>query len=795
MQFLFPSLTWGFLLILVPLLIHLINMMRQKRVSWAAMEFLLRAHKKQRKWIWLMQFLLLASRIALMAIAVAMLAHLVTREQWSGFFGGKTVHHIVLLDDSYSMSDIMGSQSAFDHANSVLTRLADRAMSQDSLQKFTVLRFSRAAQANADFPANQLGEPSADDSTDGVDARLIPEDQVAGIVGAVADLNAVSVDADFDSLLETRRRLIDVSQTAATPDAALQMTAQLLQQDNNERQYVYVVSDFRESNWQQPKQILESIQQLESAGAEVQLVRCVENSHPNLAVVDIQPTAGTRAAGVPLFIDVSIANFGSQDAFQVAVDVQSTYFSRDHDVDDPVRAASITSDLPKLYIERISPGETVTRSVQVYFPTSGQHVVSARLPADPVATDNSRWCVVDFPDGVPVLVIDGDPHQVNAAYLRSVFQPGERVQTGIRPVVQPLAFLRDTQPDALAEFHTIYLLDVPRLDLLERQNLAQYVDNGGGLAVFMGPHAELDFYQKWHQDGSRLFPAPLERIDLVPTGRQDAPDVIVRDHPIFSVLQGEGKVFAAAIRVEEFAAVPVGWVPPDDSTINVLAELRHGPPLAVEHTYGAGRVVAMLTTLAPTWNSWATQPTFPVMLLQLQSYLDAGRQPMPTRMVGAALNVQLTATKYHPQVTFMVPGGSASQRLPVIVNAIRSDDSQSPVMQATLGTDTAANSMTRRAGVYEAWPRTLDGELQVERYAVNVDSREGQLAVIGNEDLATNFADTQAQIVQADDLVFGGESEDGLSWSRFLMAVLVGLLLLEQILGYATSYHPVRRIA
>ena len=43
MQFVHQALTWGFLLALLPLVIHLINLVRRRRVRWAAMEFLLTA--------------------------------------------------------------------------------------------------------------------------------------------------------------------------------------------------------------------------------------------------------------------------------------------------------------------------------------------------------------------------------------------------------------------------------------------------------------------------------------------------------------------------------------------------------------------------------------------------------------------------------------------------------------------------------------------------------------------------------------------------------------------------------
>ena len=74
MQFTYQALTWGFLIALIPLLIHLINMMRHRRIKWAAMEFLMQSYRKHRKWVWLKQLLLLLMRMLAVAMVVAMLA-------------------------------------------------------------------------------------------------------------------------------------------------------------------------------------------------------------------------------------------------------------------------------------------------------------------------------------------------------------------------------------------------------------------------------------------------------------------------------------------------------------------------------------------------------------------------------------------------------------------------------------------------------------------------------------------------------------------------------------------------
>ncbi len=74
MQFLFQPLTWGFLLVAVPILVHLINMLRHRKQPWAAMDFLLESYRRNRRWVMLKQWLLLASRILIMLLLVAMLA-------------------------------------------------------------------------------------------------------------------------------------------------------------------------------------------------------------------------------------------------------------------------------------------------------------------------------------------------------------------------------------------------------------------------------------------------------------------------------------------------------------------------------------------------------------------------------------------------------------------------------------------------------------------------------------------------------------------------------------------------
>src|SRR5437667_11523494 len=90
-------------LVSVPIIIHLINRMRFKRIRWAAMEFLLKAQKRTRRRLIIEQLLLLALR----CIMLALVGFLVSRFVGCGDtnLGGKPNLHLVLLDDTPSMQD------------------------------------------------------------------------------------------------------------------------------------------------------------------------------------------------------------------------------------------------------------------------------------------------------------------------------------------------------------------------------------------------------------------------------------------------------------------------------------------------------------------------------------------------------------------------------------------------------------------------------------------------------------------------------------------------------------------
>ena len=218
--FVHTSLLWGLPVVGVPVLIHLINMLRHRRIRWAAMEFLLVSQRKNRTWVTLKQLLLLLARMAAVALVVLVVAQPRLAGQWSRLFGAKTIHYIVLLDDSYSMSDSWEGSSAFEQAKAVVVQIG-KAVAEEGPQKCTLLRFSRA-------------EPSP---------YPLPKGEGTG-GGPRPDLFEQTVDAKFGRRLEALVGGWAPSETAAGPEAALDAIDALLAGSAGTDYVVYVVSDF-----------------------------------------------------------------------------------------------------------------------------------------------------------------------------------------------------------------------------------------------------------------------------------------------------------------------------------------------------------------------------------------------------------------------------------------------------------------------------------------------------------------------------------------------------------------------
>ena len=123
--FLNPAMLGGTALVSVPIIIYLINRQKYQRRKWAAMEFLLRAMKRNRRRIQLQSLLLLLIRCAILFLLAMALARPIQRRGTISLAPDANQNWILAIDDSYSMGFREDSRSLFARAKETVAQMFD----------------------------------------------------------------------------------------------------------------------------------------------------------------------------------------------------------------------------------------------------------------------------------------------------------------------------------------------------------------------------------------------------------------------------------------------------------------------------------------------------------------------------------------------------------------------------------------------------------------------------------------------------------------------------------------------
>lgn len=798
MQFAYSPLAWGFLLVLVPLLIHLINLVRHKRTPWAAMEFLLESYRKNRRWVWLKQALLIASRMLAMALLVGMLAQWLTDSKMFAWMGRTSVHHYIILDDSASMHDSANNKSAYQNALGAIASISASAKQDSQNHLLSIFRTSKVQLA----ARIATGNPATSDQT-----SRDPDKPIDVRADSVADLLAQTIPSDPSAILAKINSTQPTSIETSLLDS-LDVVSRLIQSSEDQKSIVYLMSDYRTKDWSNPVTVRQRLQAIQSESVEIQLIDCVEARHENLSITSIEPRQEVLAAGVPTMVNVTVRNHGTTAARNVSVRVSAVDYSSASGEPKPSdRFSGLVTELPPLLYERIEPGESATRNVQVVFPKSGSHVVQAELPPDSIAPDNQANCVLDIADGIRVLLVDGDASGKHSYFFESALDPGGNARTGLLIQRERPEYLRDSDSVALENFACILLQSIPSLDPRALVNLHRYVSAGGGLAIWFGDDISTSDYLRGYSNWAKPIPGADNALPLIPFGLTgpmelskqpgDAtPDLLAEPHPIFAPLLGLSNSPFQFVRVERYVGIDAKLETGAEKLWKPVASLRNRDPLMVDYPLGAGRVLIALTSLDRRWSNWPQDPTFVVAALKMVGYLSSFKLPETSRPAGTGLRWDFSAQEMLPETRLVLPPTSVRGVRPLV--QINATDIGENSLQASYGispesvSSDAIRALTS-SGVFEWWGTSIQGDAKVKNSARNTPGVEGDTDRVTPTDLARNLSGVKfnyrSAMSNASDVSLAGLSNRNM----LLLGLLVALLLAEQWLAWSTSYHLPKR--
>lgn len=618
-----PLLAFGFANLLMlgwlaaaaaPILIHLWNKRRYREVSWAAIEYLLAAMRKNSRRMRIEQILLLIIRTAIIVLLVLAVAQPYLEMLGLPFTPGQRTLKLLVIDGSYSMDYKPTDKSRFDRAKELAEQIVDDSAEGDA------------------FALVLMGSP--------------PE----VIVGTPA-----IEPAGFNEEIENLRLPHGGADLAATL-AQVERIAQAAEGEGLSQVEAYFLTDLGRNTWGSEF----------SAAADVRerLERLAQRA--SLVVIDLgQPSAENLAitglaAGDPFVtttrdvaLSAQIRNFGTQTQTRKLVDL----------LVDGRRVKQSSVD--------VEPGQQALVNFNHRFDSPGDHVVELKLDPDLLTIDNRRWLSVPVKEQLRVLCVNGKPGTTPmsgaADYLALALNPtsGDSQAAGsITPEVISESALVERD---LTRYDCIFFCNVAQFTASEARLLESVLARGGGLVFFLGDQVLADRYNRELAGEQQLRVLPARLGPIVREAQyQYRFDPLDYRHPLVNVFQGREQSGLLTTPVYTYFKLEAR----QDGKARIALAFESGDPAIIEEQIGRGRTILVatecsLSSIDPaTKNPWTTMPAWPSFVPLVQELVSlAVRGQLSERNVdvGQPLTESLSAMSLRPPIAITTPAGNREE--------------------------------------------------------------------------------------------------------------------------------------
>lgn len=723
----------------VPIIIHLINLTRYRRVEWAAMEFLLNAYRRTRKRMQLESIIMLLLRVmAVILLAAALFPMGCERiRDWAQDSAGlgrlnlstdAPMHLVVVLDDSASMAYANEGQTSFERGRQYALTLVDSL--RPGRDRVSIIRMS-----DVYVPPRAGGMKASD------------EEAAQSTQRRVSQLASLDLDSARDNIAATTVAAVDTNVLGALREAARAIEGTAEQDGVG----LVVISDFLESGWKEVRKdgsvhkdfrdVMTRINgRLDRARTAPVFFDAGFEATQNVAITRLECTERVIGNGMEAQVMVYVEHYasgggvdskavrlkyridgGSERPFSGVLNVPANVAA------DPVVLRLSARDLA------LKPDEEksgASRNIEVFTDE-----------ADSLKADNSRSLVVHVVPNVPILVVNGVPHPDPALdetfYLETALgistgrSEGEAGQPTTRITPNRIVSVRPeqlTSVESFLDYRLVILCNVTALGEGTVSKLEEFVAAGYGLLIFDGD--QLDF-QRWNQDmykkGAGLLPAKLrETGGSGDPGAQGFGLVSVADsHPVIRLFMDtpeDRAILTGPAAVHNWRHVDIPTGPEADPlrpvTTLLNLNLTAGPvPFMLERPFGRGRVVYVATTAGERWNGLWRGDGLPLFLyLELAHYLTGNEARYSNLSVGEPWRRALRSADLAPRFTVRDPAGTQGELLAT----------------AEEGLKLLEYGGTAIPGVYTvtAMDRGDSGDYRrkwQERFAVNLEARESNV--------------------------------------------------------------------
>ncbi len=745
----------------LPILIHLLSKRRFRIVRWAAIDFLREAQQRNRRRVQIEELILLALRCLAMFLIGLMLARWFIRpEALSAVLGGGSgIERFVVIDDSFSMELETADGMVFHQARDAARQLVQWVREESPTDALTVLLTSRP------------------------DHPLLTESSVRGM-----DMNA------FASTLDELRPSRHAGRMAGTFESIRRM---LDSRGDAVNVTVHLFSDFQRYEWLEGGAVTGADSTDAVTGATSPVTPLVDwpgddralrlvmidvgsERRNNSAITSIEPEQPLAVRGVPANYRVKVTNFGAADASPSSMKV----FVGD-------------AALPAVAVPAIPARQSAEVPLEITFPREGPERITVELEGDVLPTDDRRFRAEPVARAMRILIVNGeadsDPYEDEVYLLSIALRPEGRQFSGNEVTVVDENEFEATE---LSPFHVVVLANVYRVNEEWATRLEEYVNGGGGVAIFLGDQVDAELYNRTlYKDGKGLLPARLLDVADAPS---DVAGVKLQDvdtnHPMLRRFRDGASTYLdialfwrwftadvaddqneEALQTDLALAASTQPATAEHSPAGVLMRLSapDAPPIMIERGWGDGKVLLTTTTTDKEWNDLPNHPIYVVLLMEMMQYLARSSGDEQILTVGQPIEIDLDPARYQPSGVVRTPAYPSEAE--VRLEAQPDPDTGIPVLRWN---ESNANGIYRFALVESS------GQPADRFVAVNVDSRESDLSRASRMELNAAASGLPFEYLTGEDVIGSGEIDARQELWQLVLLALVLTLVIEQTLAW-----------
>ncbi len=525
----------------LPIVLHLLNRARYRKVEWGAMMFLHDTETRQLDRSKLAQYLLLLLRILAIATIALAFARPISRNA-IGPTDAQRLAVVIVIDSSPSMLHPEQAATRFDQARRASLGVLGQLKRGDQIGLVV------------------LGRPS--------DRDIPLTTDLQDVASQLASLEPALSVADQADGVRRARALLTVAGSIPSE--------------------IFLIGDRQRSAWRN----IESISPPDAQRQRIVAIPVGSTENANAWIESISIPNAPTIAGQTVEVELRIRNDGTVSRNDLPVTISEN--------EKPIETRNIylaagATEIIRVPIKLPKPGDMLLTA----------SIGASGMPGDDAAMlsvdvlETVRVVAITGESSQQIAKSPAADYSGDTDYLRLALTPLATSRQKGDDAFRFKLYSDDNWPEIDPQRDRVIVLsDVSHMDAARVRTIEQFVFAGGGLLLAPGQRTDPKIWnQLLYRDGQGVAPAGIQAIRVA--GEDTIRLVgINTSHEVFGFYAGRPDPLppVTVFRWAQFADPPQGAT---------LASLQNGDAFILQRTYGRGRVVAIATALDADWSNFA----------------------------------------------------------------------------------------------------------------------------------------------------------------------------------------------